>query len=132
MRSNRHSDGITAISAGALLLERARFIVRQTEQARADVMAEVRSHAVLLLLVHRRRSPGALFWRLSQVYLSLYPDVKLRFYEGVGHLANWLTSPLRIFIGEPDDNDVTRQTVAEAAILIGARSAVRTRRTIVR
>jgi LysR family transcriptional regulator, nitrogen assimilation regulatory protein len=89
---NRHSDGVTATSAGALLLERARFIVSQTEQARADVMAEGTIPRGTVAFGAPPSIAGALFCRLSQVYLSLYPDVKLRFYEGVGHLANWLTS----------------------------------------
>ncbi len=33
-----------------------------------------------------------LFARLSRTYLDLYPQVKLAFYEGVGHLRSWLLS----------------------------------------
>jgi LysR family nitrogen assimilation transcriptional regulator len=89
---HRHSDGITLTAAGALLRERAQFIVRQTEQARADVMAEGTIPRGMVAFGAPPSIAGVLFCRLSQRYLSLYPDVKLRFYEGVGHLANWLTS----------------------------------------
>jgi LysR family nitrogen assimilation transcriptional regulator len=87
-----HSDGISTTHAGALLVECARFIIRQTEQARADVMAEGTIPRGTVAFGAPPSIAGVLFCRLSQVYLSMYPDVKLRFYEGVGHLANWLTS----------------------------------------
>jgi LysR family nitrogen assimilation transcriptional regulator len=89
---HRHSDGITPTAAGALLLERARFILRQTEQARADVMAEGTIPRGTVAFGAPPSIASVLFCRLSKLYLSLYPDVRLRFYEGVGHLADWLNS----------------------------------------
>jgi LysR family transcriptional regulator, nitrogen assimilation regulatory protein len=86
----RHTDGITLTSAGALLLERARFILRQTEQARADVVAEGTVPSGTVAFGAPPSVAQILFQRIAKVYLSLYPQVQLRFYEGVGHLHQWL------------------------------------------
>ncbi len=89
---NRHSDGITPTSAGALLVERARFILRQTDQARADVMAEGTIPRGTVAFGAPPSIAEILFPRLSCSFLARYPEVKLRFYEGVGHLYDWLAN----------------------------------------
>ena len=87
---NRHSDGVTPTSAGVLLVERARFILSQTEQAWADVVAEGTVPRGTVTFGAPASIAELLFPRLSRAYLSRYPDVKLRFYEGVGRLYDWL------------------------------------------
>lgn len=88
----RGGRGIILTNAGELLLERAQFIQRQTEQAIADVRSEgsVPRGAVSL------GAPGSvahvLFEPLVEAYLKLYPGVQLRLYDGVGHLRSLLLS----------------------------------------
>ncbi len=86
----RQSDGVTPTGAGALLLDRARFILRQTEQARADVMAEGTVPRGTVAFGAPPSIAEVLFARLAETYRAAYPEVTLRFYEGVGHLYDWL------------------------------------------
>lgn len=88
----RGSKGIVTTPPGRLLLERARFIRRQTEQALADVRAEGTVPSGVVTFGAPPSVAEILFARLSRTYLDLYPQVKLAFYEGVGHLRSWLLS----------------------------------------
>jgi len=87
---NRSSSGVMLSSAGRLLLERARFILRQTEQARADVMAEGTVPSGAVTFGAPPSISQILFPLLSVAYLTQYPNVQLRFFEGVSHLHDWL------------------------------------------
>lgn len=88
----RGSRGIVTTPPGTLLLERARFIRRQTEQALADVMAEGTTPSGVVAFGAPPSIAEILFCGLSRAYLGLYPRVKLAFFEGVGHLRSWLLS----------------------------------------
>ncbi|MEP9377167.1 LysR family transcriptional regulator [Aquabacter sp. CN5-332] len=88
----RGSRGIATTSPGTLLLERARFIRRQTEQAVADVMAEGTVPSGVVGFGAPPSIAEILFCGLSKTYLDLYPQVRLAFFEGVGHLRSWLLS----------------------------------------
>lgn len=117
---DRRSGGVALTKAGSLLLERARFILRQTEQAKADVVAEGTVPSGSVTFGAPPSISEILFGPLSEAYLARYPDVRLRFYEGVGHLHTWLLNDeidlailpnsrlvdtrsfgLRTFVGEP-------------------------------
>jgi len=86
----RGSRGITLTPPGLLLLDRARFIRRQTEQALADVIAKGTIPSGVAGFGAPPSIAQLLFVPLSQSYLSRYPEVKLSFFEGVGHLRDWL------------------------------------------
>ena len=86
----RGNKGIVTTPPGTLLLERARFIRRQTDQALADVRAEGTVPSGVVTFGAPPSVAEILFARLSRSYLDRYPQVKLAFYEGVGHLRRWL------------------------------------------
>ncbi|MFL9826689.1 LysR family transcriptional regulator [Rhodoplanes sp. SY1] len=88
----RGTRGITTTMPGTLLLERARFIRRQTEQAVADVMARGTMPSGAVSFGAPPSVAELIFSSLSKSYLALYPDVRLNFFEGVGRLRPWLLS----------------------------------------
>lgn len=89
---NRRSDGVVLTSAGGLLLERARVILRQTQQARADVMAHGTVPSGSVGFGAPPSIAQMLFGPLAAAYQSSYPQVLLRFQDGVGHLFDWLVN----------------------------------------
>jgi LysR family nitrogen assimilation transcriptional regulator len=109
---NRHSDGVTPTGAGALLVERARFILRQTEQARADVMAEGTTPRGTVAFGAPASIAGILFPRLAATYLATYPDVRLRFYDGVGRLFDWLMNDEIDLAVLPDSRLATQRNLS--------------------
>lgn len=87
---SRGNRGIVTTSPGALLLERARFIRRQVDQAAADVRAEGTVPSGVVTFGAPPSVAEILFPILAKTYLALYPQVKLAFMEGVGLLRSWL------------------------------------------
>ncbi len=75
-----------------MLLERARFIKRQTEQAISDVMAEGTTPSGTVSFGAPGSIAQLLFCPLARNYLQLYPRVKIAFYEGVSRLHSQLLS----------------------------------------
>ncbi|MCP6151301.1 LysR substrate-binding domain-containing protein, partial [Klebsiella pneumoniae] len=60
--------------------------------ALADVMAEGTVPSGVVGFGAPPSIAEILFCPLSSAYLTLYPSVKLAFFEGVGHLRSWLLS----------------------------------------
>ncbi len=88
----RGSRGIVTTAPGTLLLERARFIRRQTEQALADVMAEGTVPSGGVTFGAPPSIAEILFPNVSRHYRNLYPQVQLTYFEGVGLLRSRLLS----------------------------------------
>lgn len=88
----RGGRGIILTNAGELLLERAQFIQRQTEQAMADVRSEGSVPRGSVSLGAPGSIANVLFKPLVETYLRLYPGVRLRLYDGVAHLRDQLLS----------------------------------------
>ncbi|MGV6872966.1 LysR family transcriptional regulator [Pseudochelatococcus sp. B33] len=87
---NRGGRTITLTNAGTTLLDRARFILRQIEQAKADVIAEGTVPTGIVGFGAPASIAQILFSNVAKSYLGQYPQVGLRFFEGVGHLWKWL------------------------------------------
>lgn len=88
----RGGRGIVLTEAGELLLERANFIIREFEQARADVTAKASVPSGQVSFGAPPSIAELLFAKLAVEYRARYPSVKLRFLEGIGHLWGWLAA----------------------------------------
>lgn len=88
----RSARGVVLTRAGELLLERGRFIKRQTEQAISDVMAEGTTPSGAVAFGAPGSIAQLLFCPLARKYLRLYPKVTVTFSEGVSRLHSQLLS----------------------------------------
>lgn len=108
----RGSRGIVPTPPGALLLERARFIRRQMEQAAADVRAEGTVPSGVVSFGAPASVAEFLFPALARAYLALYPQVRLAFKEGVGMLRSWLVDGDLDIAILPNVRDIPTRNVA--------------------
>lgn len=87
----RHGHGVTLTEAGRVLLERSQTILRQLEQARAEIRS---SEAAPSGLIAMAVPPGAgqyLAPPLVRRFASLYPNVSLKIVAGYsGTIQEWL------------------------------------------
>lgn len=87
---SRSSKGVSLTPAGELLLERARFLRRHREQIRADVIAKGTIPTGRVGFGAPPSIADILFQPLALSYLAKYRNVRLCFFEGVGHLHQLL------------------------------------------
>jgi LysR family nitrogen assimilation transcriptional regulator len=87
----RHGRGMVLTPAGELLLARAGNILRQVEEARADLAEEAGTLRGQVILGVPPTVGDVLATRLVERFLPLYPSVRLRVVTGfTGHLLEWL------------------------------------------
>jgi LysR family transcriptional regulator, nitrogen assimilation regulatory protein len=122
---NRGGRAIALTSAGSVLLDRAKFILRQTEQARLDVIAEGTTPSGVIGIGAPASIAQVLFGPLAKRYIEQYPQVSVRFYEGVGLLRKWLqTGEIDLAIIPesslaPGGNLEFRKFISERVYLVG-------------
>lgn len=78
--------GVTVTESGGLLLDRARRILDDVERARADVMAQARLPGGSAVIGTTSTTSRILYGPLAQRFAREYPNVRLRFVEGVPYL----------------------------------------------
>jgi LysR family nitrogen assimilation transcriptional regulator len=87
----RHGRGVTLTGAGAVLLDRAAGILRQIEQARADVAAEAGDVAGQVSFGMPPSVGFVLAGPLAEDFRRTCPKVKLKIVEGVGAFVHeWM------------------------------------------
>jgi DNA-binding transcriptional LysR family regulator len=87
----RHGRGVTLTGAGGVFLDRAAGILRQIEQARADVAAEAGDVAGQVSIGLPPSVGLILTGPLAEDFRRTYPKVKLKIVEGVGAFVHeWM------------------------------------------
>lgn len=87
----RHGRGVTLTGAGSLFLDRAAGILRQIEQARADVAAEAGDVAGQVSIGLPPSVGLILTGPLAEDFRRAYPKVRLKIVEGVGAFVHeWM------------------------------------------
>jgi LysR family nitrogen assimilation transcriptional regulator len=122
----RQGRGIVLTAAGSLMLERARYILRQIDQMRADITAEATVPSGRVAFGAPPSIAELLFARLARSYARHYPHVQLRFLEGIGHMWEWLLHGEIDLAVIPSSGNavetpcVLEQLVEEPVYLVGA------------
>ena len=87
----RHGRGVTLTGAGTVFLDRAAGILRQIEQARADVAAEAGDVGGQVSLGMPPSVGFVLAGPLAEDFRRTYPKVRLKIVEGVGAFVHeWM------------------------------------------
>jgi DNA-binding transcriptional LysR family regulator len=90
---SRHGRGMALTPAGELLRGRASVILRQVEEARADLMEEAGAVRGRVVFGMPPTVGDILATRLIERFLALYPEVTLRVVTAFsGYLLEWLQS----------------------------------------
>lgn len=90
---SRHGRGMVLTHAGEMLRERAAGILRQVEEARADLILEAGSVRGQVILGVPPTVGEVLAPRLIERFLQRYPEVRLRVVTAFsGYLLDWLHS----------------------------------------
>lgn len=124
----RHARGIEVTASGALLLERARHILGEMDRARRDVMAQAALPSGEAVIGTTSTTSRILYGPLAERFARDYPDVRLRFIEGVPYLLLEALDTGRIDLAvmvdpEPRASLVLEPLVTEQEYLIGADGA---------
>ena len=82
----RHSRGIDVTPSGALLLARTKRIMSELEEARTEVMAQAALPGGDVVIGTTSTTSRMLYGPLAARFARDYPNVKLRFVEGVPYL----------------------------------------------
>ncbi len=87
----RHGRGMILTQSGELLMQRARSILHQVEEARADVISSAAWVRGNLVIGMPPTVADVLAGRLAKKFMDLYPDVHLRFTAAfTDHLIDWM------------------------------------------
>ena len=121
----RHARGVELTDSGNTLLDRVRRIFREVEEARADVIANARLPAGELMIGTTSTTSRILYGPLAERFARDYPNVRLRFTEGVPYLLLEGLDTGRIDLAvmvdpEPRSSLVLEPLVTEQVYLIGA------------
>jgi LysR family nitrogen assimilation transcriptional regulator len=124
----RHARGVELTDSGALLLERARRIFRELDDARAEAIARARLPAGEAVIGTTSTTSRILYGPLAERFASDFPNVQLRFVEGVPyHLLEGIDTgriDLAVMVDpEPRSSLVLEPLVTEQVYLIGALDA---------
>ena len=117
--------GVAVTASGALLLERAQGIIKELERARTDVMAQASLPSGEAVIGTTSTTSRILYGPLAQRFAREYPNVRLRFVEGVPYLLleglDTGTIDLAVMVDpEPRASLVLKPLVTEQEYLIGA------------
>lgn len=82
----RHARGVEVTESGSLLLGRASAILKEVEQTRADVMAQASSPSGSVVIGTTSTTSRILYGPLAERFAREFPNVRLRFVEGVPYL----------------------------------------------
>lgn len=121
----RHARGVELTDSGNTLLERVRRIFREVEEARADVIANARLPAGEVMIGTTSTTSRILYGPLAERFARDYPNVRLRFTEGVPYLLLEGLDTGRIDLAvmvdpEPRSSLELESLVTEQVYLIGA------------
>jgi len=117
--------GVALTDSGALLLERARRILDDVENARAEVMAKARLPSGQAVIGTTSTTSRFLYGPLAERFAREFPNVRLRFVEGVPYLLleglDTGQIDLAVMVDpEPRASLVLEPLVTEQEFLIGA------------
>jgi len=126
----RQARGVTLTESGALLLERARRILDEVETTRAEVMAQARLPSGQAVIGTTSTTSRILYGPLAQRFAREFPNVRLRFVEGVPYLLleglDTGQIDLAVMVDpEPRASLILEPLVTEQEFLIGAPGDVR-------
>ncbi len=121
----RRPRGVSVTPSGAILLDRARLILGELDRARADVMAQATSPSGEAVIGTTSTTSRILYGPLAERFSREYPNVRLRFVEGVPYLLlegiDTGTIDLAVMVDpEPRASLVLKPLVTEQEYLIGA------------
>ncbi len=121
----RQPRGVALTESGALLLERARRILDDVEAARAEVMAQARLPSGQAVIGTTSTTSRILYGPLAERFARDFPNVRLRFVEGVPYLLleglDTGQIDLAVMVDpEPRASLVLEPLVTEQEYLIGA------------
>ena len=121
----RHARGVELTDSGVTLLERVRRIFREIDEARAEVVAHARLPAGEAVIGTTSTTSRILYGPLAERFARDYPNVRLRFVEGVPYLLLEGLDTGRVDIAvmvdpEPRGSVVLEPLVSEQVYLIGA------------
>ena len=94
---DRGARGVSLSAAGKILLERARFILSQVEEARTEILAQNRDLLGTVRLMTPSSIAQVLFEPLLDKFLEQYPKVRLELSEGL-----WDDAASRLLSGAVD------------------------------
>ena len=125
---DRHPRGANLTHSGTLLLGRARRILAEIEDARAEIMAQAALPSGDAVIGTTSTSSRILYGPLAARFARDYPNVRLRFVEGVPYLLleGLDTGSIDIAVmvdPEPRESLVLEPLVTEQEFLIGAPKA---------
>ncbi len=117
--------GIALTPSGTMLLERARHILGELDRARADVMAQASLPSGEAVIGTTSTTSRFLYGPLAERFTREYPNVRLRFVEGVPYLLlegiDTGNIDLAVMVDpEPRASLVLKPLVTEQEYLIGA------------
>lgn len=117
--------GVAVTASGALLLDRAQNILNEIERARADVMAQASLPSGDAVIGTTSTTSRILYGPLAQRFAREYPNVRLRFVEGVPYLLleglDTGDIDLAVMVDpEPRASLILKPLVTEQEYLIGA------------
>ena len=122
---DRHPRGVETTPSGALLLNRAKRILAELEDARAEVMAQAAHVSGDAVIGTTSTTSRILYGPLAARFARDYPNVRLRFVEGVPYLLleglDTGTIDIAVMVDpEPRESLVLEPLVTEQEFLIGA------------
>jgi LysR family nitrogen assimilation transcriptional regulator len=120
----RHPRGVDPTPSGALLLARAKRILAELEEARAEVMAQAALPSGDAVIGTTSTTSRILYGPLAARFARDYPHVRLRFVEGVPYLLleglDTGTIDIAVMVDpEPRESLVLEPLVTEQEFLIG-------------
>jgi len=125
---DRHPRGVSLTHSGNLLLSRARRILAEFEDARAEIMAQAALPSGNAVIGTTSTTSRILYGPLAARFARDYPNVRLRFVEGVPYLLleglDTGTIDIAVMVDpEPRESLVLEPLVTEQEFLIGAPTA---------
>ena len=117
--------GVALTASGALLFDRAKIILEELERTRADVMAQASLPSGEAVIGTTSTTSRILYGPLAQRFAREYPNVRLRFVEGVPYLLleglDTGDIDLAVMVDpEPRASLILKPLVTEQEYLIGA------------
>ena len=122
---DRHPRGVDLTHSGSLLLARSKRILAELEEARAEVMAQAALPGGNAVIGTTSTTSRILYGPLAARFARDYPQVRLRFVEGVPYLLmeglDTGAIDLAVMVDpEPRESLVLEPLVTEQEFLIGA------------
>lgn len=124
----RHARGVTLTESGRILLERARRVLDEVADARAEVMAQARLPSGDAVIGTTSTTSRMLYGPLAERFARDFPNVHLRFVEGVPYqlLEGLDTGRIDIAVmvdPDPRTSLILEPLVSEQVYLIGTDGA---------